>query len=338
MTTRWVGNENGDKNDNTTRIWDVATGREIRRWTQYDDYLGGGIPGLTAPRSIKIPGGVMAVAVSPNGQQIATGTATVRIWDAASGAMLHELGKCDRWACLVGGVFSRWHPAGFGLPFVVQIWDVVGGHETRRLDVDDIMSVAFSPDGKTVGTREADGSMIRLWDAASGRELHRLEGLTKDTGALAFSPDGRTVAAGAMGEIKIWEPAESKIINPAEGQARLFSRPVYSPDGTIIATATDARIWVWALASGRLLKVLAGHTDGISSMAFSPDGSQLASAGWEGTLRLWDVANGQETHRFEAGARAAGGKSDPSRFRRTDTPLPSLLPILRRRRSTNSSK
>jgi WD40 repeat protein len=67
---------------------------------------------------------------------------------------------------------------------------VLRGH--RRLAT----SLQFSPDGHTVVSGEEDGS-IRLWDVASGKELHRWEGHRDAVTCLAFSPDGRTVVSGS---------------------------------------------------------------------------------------------------------------------------------------------
>src|SRR5262249_446604 len=94
---------------------------------------------------------------------------------------------------------------------------------------------------------------IRLWDAASGRELRTLTGHTAATRATAFSPDGRLLASGG----------------------------------------DDAVVKLWDTATGRELATLNGHSLGVKALTFSDDGKLLVSGSDDGSARLWDVNSGE---------------------------------------------
>src|SRR5262249_60427480 len=85
--------------------------------------------------------------------------------------------------------------------------------------------------------------------------------------------------------------------------------------------AGDSVIELRDAGTGKLLRTLQGHGGGVSDLAFGRDGKILASAGHDGTLRLWDVATGHERTDFH-------GHLDPVRTL-AYSPDPQLLPTAR---------
>ena len=67
-----------------------------------------------------------------------------------------------------------------------------------------VSSVSFSPDGKTLASGSADGT-IKLWDIATGKEVQTLFGHQHIVSSVSFSPDGKTLASGSEDQtIKLW--------------------------------------------------------------------------------------------------------------------------------------
>ena len=59
-----------------------------------------------------------------------------------------------------------------------------------------VYSVAISPDGKWLASG-SDDKTVRVWDAATGQELRRLEGHGGRVWSVSFSPDGKWLASGS---------------------------------------------------------------------------------------------------------------------------------------------
>ena len=75
-------------------------------------------------------------------------------------------------------------------------FSAVGERVTLKGHTSDVMSVAFSPDGRTLATGSADKT-ARLWNVSSGQEIMKFTGHTSLVTSVAFSPDGRTLATGS---------------------------------------------------------------------------------------------------------------------------------------------
>uniref|UniRef100_A0A8D0P1N7 Small-subunit processome Utp12 domain-containing protein n=1 Tax=Sus scrofa TaxID=9823 RepID=A0A8D0P1N7_PIG len=76
-----------------------------------------------------------------------------------------------------------------------------------------------------------------------------------------------------------------------------FSCVAVDTSGEVVAAgAQDSfEIFIWSMQTGRLLDVLSGHEGPISGLCFNPTKSVLASASWDRTVRLWDMADSWRT-------------------------------------------
>jgi WD40 repeat protein len=158
---------------------------------------------------------------------------------------------------------------------------------------DCIYAAGFSPDGSLFATASYD-KFIKLWDAATGKEVRTLKDHIDAIYALEFTPDGRRLVSGAADRtIKVWNVESGERLytlgEPTDGVNAI----AISSDGKRVAAGgLDKQVRVWRLGekSGELLASQIAHEDAVLKVAFSPDGNRVASAAADRSLKIFDAA------------------------------------------------
>jgi dipeptidyl aminopeptidase/acylaminoacyl peptidase len=267
--------------DNTIRIWDLATGKEVQE--------------LRGHRKE-----VECVAFAPDGKTIASGAwdATVRLWDVATGKELKEIGQHPD-----GILTLAYSPDGkilatAGQKSPVNLWDTETGKQIRVFagPPNTVNALAFAADGKTIASAGAD-SQIRIWNVTDGKQTTSMAGHDSWVFNLAFSADGQTLAsAGADKTVRIWELASGKQIRLMEGHQDKVRSVAFSFDNRmLISSGIDKTIRLWEVASGKERRQITGHTAGVRSIALSGDGRILASGSSDTTIRVQPLVDEMKT-------------------------------------------
>jgi WD40 repeat protein/serine/threonine protein kinase len=279
--------------DGTAAVWDASSGACLRR-----------LEGHSGPLD--------AAALSRDGRRLATGSwnGIAQVWDLESGQ--RGPGLTGHASPIDVVTFS---PDGTRLltaasDKTARVWNLERGTLQSELRGHDggLSAASFSPDGRLIVTA-AGGEIVlkggggerrqssvdrapRIWDAATGKLVRRLEGHTEPVLEAAFSPDGRHVVTGGADQVaRIWDVASGRVQRTLEGHDGAIRSVTFSPDGRRVAVITVGRtVSLWDAVSGERLTALQGHDDRILCCAFSPDGSRLLTGSTDGTARLWRLA------------------------------------------------
>jgi WD40 repeat protein len=162
-----------------------------------------------------------------------------------------------------------------------------------------LLFLSWSSDGRTIATG-GDPGVIRLWDAASGREIATLTAGTEEwLLCAAFTPDGAGVFTGSnRGSVQCWDCRTGAVKSAFTVDGPVMCLAV-SPDGKCVACADDRGAALYDAHAGKLLYDWRGSLPDASCLAFSPEGGTLACGSRLGTIKVWDVERGVERARLD---------------------------------------
>ena len=138
-----------------------------------------------------------------------------------------------------------------------------------------------------------DGAVL-VWDAAKGVLRHILVRHKGVVHAVAFSPlSGQLATAGFDGTIRIWDPDTGEHVHVHERVGVPRQGLAFSPaDGALALGCADGVVRFREPRNWTQIRAWPGHVHGITAMCFDMRGERLATAGRDGTVRVWDLATG----------------------------------------------
>ena len=254
----------GIGHDQTVRIWDVQTGKNLRtfKYQAWD------------------------VAFSPDGKTIVCGDSSHEVYllDADTGKLLHTFTGHKGYDYHVLNVaFSPDGKtiAGMGSHSkTVILWDANTGKRLRTFPGGTYQNIqyllTFSPDGRMIASGN-EHRTISLWDVQTGKRLQAIKNIaTFFKESSAFSPDGKMIVSGSrkVYEIGLWDVNTGKEVRTLTGYREKnplrrdrFGRYIYdddspfiflafNPDGKMIATAGYYSVHLWDVNTGYLRKII----------------------------------------------------------------------------------
>jgi len=259
--------------DKTLRLWELETGREIRR--------------------TGTSGQVLALALSADGRRALSGGTdkSVQLWDVGSGVELKRVVLDRSVISLALSSDGRRGLAGLD-GGAIRLLDLNAGREIRRLQGHTggaVHAVAFAPDGHRA-LSGGDDHTVRLWDLKTGSERHRLSEPRSTIWSVAISPDGcRGLAGGDDGVLFVWDMSDWNAIRRLEGAADPILSAAFMPDGgRVISGHGSGRLVVWDLENGREVLRLLG-SGGRRGIAVLKSGRSVLTADTDGLVRLWSL-------------------------------------------------
>jgi WD40 repeat protein len=265
--------------DATVRLWELKTGRELKRFAPHDTWA-------------------WCVAFSPDETRVLSSDAigkSLKLWDLASGKELRKYtghtGRVYAAAFSPDGKYVL--SSGAETDTVARLYETETGKEVRKFEGHTgwVWRAVFSPDGKKVATAGCNDKSYRVWDVETGKPL--VIGTNAHDGhveGLCFSPDGKhLLTSGRDLTCKLWEVETGKLARTYKGSAENVETVAFSPDGKRFLAGETGGVCVFDAHTGRVVHRFEEHTGRVFAVAWLPNGLRALSGGEDRVMRMWGV-------------------------------------------------
>lgn len=295
--------------DRSVRLWDVATGKEIRTYAGHQNQ-------------------VLCVTFAPDGLTFATSGSdnTAKIWDVPQRAPLRETILADAVTSAAISADGKLHAAA-GKDGTIKVWNTADAKQSFDLKghAGAVTAVAFSPNNQLLVSVGLDQT-LRCWDPAKGQPIATVGAHSAAVTGLAIAANGSAAyTSSADGTIRAWQlpPAPARVIaghgdavaclelsnsgtvvtgsadknirvlSVENGQiSKTFPAPapvsaVLRTGNTIVAGTTTGEIVILDRGSGKVAYQAKAHTAAITNLSHNPQNGQVITSSSDGTVKTW---------------------------------------------------
>jgi WD40 repeat protein len=277
---------------------------------------------------------VVAVSFSADSKRLATAGEdnTIHIWDAELGQVVDTLvGSAAPVRVLAFVNNKQLLSAGDDQQAIV--WDAnpewklaatLGASKENPLDISKspfifrVLSLAFSPDGKTLVTGGGEPSRsgeLYVWDVEKREIIKKLPDAHSDTVFdIEFSRDGKKILTGAADKfVKIHDVTTGQFIKAFEGHTHHVLGVSWKADGSeLVSAGADNAVKVWNVTTGEQIRTVPGYQKQVTSIRYMGVSGNTVSCGGDATVRFITANNGSNFRNF-AGSTGYMYAADASR-------------------------
>jgi WD40 repeat protein len=257
--------------DHVIYVWDVETGREVRRLEGHTDW-------------------VHAVAFSPDGKVLASAghDRQVIFWDAATGSQRCVLSGPSGAVTKLAWSHDGQRLAATGFENELRIYDAARQRLLKEIDGPgiDLRALAFSHDDRLIAVGGRSG-VIRVFQTGDFRQLHEYPAHRQRIRDLLFSADDQQiVSVGEDQRIHVRSLGSSHGTDLPSRPAKLLSLAFVGPQQLAVG-GSDNLIRIWDLSTGSEIGHLTGHEGSVAALV--ADRNMLISGGFDTTVRIWTI-------------------------------------------------
>lgn len=281
--------------DGTIRLWDSATGDQIRQFTHGNKATA---VTFTADGSRLISVGLDGAVVA---WDVATGTEKARF--SRPGTEFTELaispdGKtvavAGKTPAEAGTDVDRDEVVFLAADNLTMTSRRPTRQEPRNKPIPAVnypTSVVYSDDGRTLAVTLSAGKVGLLNLADSAGPMKILEGHDGIAMDAEFTPDGQTLVTGGSDRVvRLWRIQDGQATGTINGHDAPIRKIRFTPDGKTMVTASqDTVLRLWEFPSGQPLARLDRHDDALNDATFDATGARVISASADGSARIWDL-------------------------------------------------